>query len=66
MAPKKVDHQENEREAAGKSQRVKKKEKQRRHSDRQKDLFELKGKFCYKNQDFLLIVIQDIFCGVKT
>ena len=61
MAPK-VD-QENE---AGKSQRVKKKEKQRRHSDRQKDLFDLKGKFCYENQDILLIVIQDIFCGVKT
>ena len=57
MAPNKVDNQQHENEA-GKSQRVKKKEKQRRHSDRQKDLFDLKGKFCYKNQD--------IFCGVKT
>ena len=64
MAPNKVDNQHDNE--AGKSQRVKKKEKQRRHSDRQKDLFELKGTFCYKNQDFLLIVIQDIFCGVKT
>ena len=61
MAPNKVDNQHDSE--TGKSQRVKKKEKQRRHSDRQKDLFDLKGKFCYKNQDFL---IQDIFCGVKT
>ena len=43
MAPKVAD-QENE---AGKSQRVKKKEKQRRHSDRQKDLFELKGTYIH-------------------
>ena len=64
MAPNKVDNQHDNE--AGKSQRVKKKEKQRRHSDRQKDLFELKGKFFHKNQNFLLIAIQDIFCGVKT
>ena len=65
MAPNKVDNQHDNE--AGKSQRVKKKEKQRRHSDRQKDLFELKGKVCNKNQDFLfLLAIQDIFCGVKT
>ena len=52
MAPKKVDHQENEREAAGKSQRVKKKEKQRRHSDRQKDLFEMKGTYIFIELEF--------------
>ena len=53
MAPNKVDNQHDNE--TGKSQRVKKKEKQRRHSDRQKDLFELKGTFCYKNQDFLFL-----------
>ena len=53
MAPNKVDNQHDNE--AGKSQRVKKKEKQRRHSDRQKDLFELKGKVCNKNQDFLFL-----------
>ena len=53
MAPNKVDNQHDNE--AGKSQRVKKKEKQRRHSDRQKDLFELKGKFYYRNQDFLFL-----------
>ena len=45
MAPNKVDNQHDNE--AGKSQRVKKKEKQRRHSDRQKDLFELKGIHTY-------------------